>query len=65
MKLKEAKTVICCFRNGKKLILENIVSVYSHEKMLEFYDSDHVITCVMLDALDYYMVADSEKEGKI
>lgn len=60
MKLKETKTVICCFRNGKKLILENIVSVFSLEKMLEFYDSDHVCTCVMLDALDYYMVENKE-----
>lgn len=56
MELKETKTVICQFRNGKKLILENIVSVFSHEKMIEFYDSEHVGSCVMLDALDYYMV---------
>ena len=62
MKLKETKTVICCFRNGKKLILENIVSVYSHEKMIEFYDSDYTGTCVMLDALDYYMVKNEEGE---
>ena len=65
MKLKETRTVICCFRNGKKLILENIITVFSHEKMLEFYDSDHVCTCVMLDALDYYMVEDSKKEGEV
>ena len=56
MKLKETKTVICQFRNGKKLILENIVSVFSHEKIIEFCDSEHVDSCVMLDALDYYMV---------
>ena len=56
MELKETKTVICQFINGKKLILENIVSVFSREKMMEFYDSEHVRPCVMLDALDYYMV---------
>ena len=56
MKLKENKTVICGFKNGKKLILENIVTVFTHEKMIELYDSDHVGSCVMLDALDYYMV---------
>lgn len=60
MELKETKTVICGFRNGKKLKLENINTVFGHEKMIEFYDIDHVSTCVMLDALDYYMVKNKE-----
>lgn len=60
MKLKETKTVICGFRNGKKLILENIVTVFTHDKMIEFYDNNHVGSCVMLDALDYYMVENKE-----
>ena len=62
MKLKRFKSVIFFFKDSSVLKIENIVSVFSHEKMLEIIDDKDKVYCILLESLDYYQVENLSEE---
>ena len=56
MKLKRFKRAMFYFKNSRVLKIENIVSVFSHEKMIEITDDKDQAYCILYDSLDFYQV---------
>lgn len=56
MKLKRFKRAMFFFKDSRVLKIENIVSVFSHEKMIEVIDDKENAYCILFDSLDYYQV---------
>lgn len=60
MKLKRFKRALFYFKDSRILKIENIVSVFSHEKMLEITDDKDQVYCVLLESLNFYQVENME-----
>lgn len=61
MKLKRFQRAMFYFKNSRVLKIENIVSVFSHEKMIEITDDKDQTFCILYDSLDFYQVENASE----
>ena len=56
MKLKRYKKAMFFFKDSRVLKIENIVTVFQHEKMIEIIDDKDNAYCILYESLDFYQV---------
>lgn len=56
MKVKRIKRAMFFFKDSRVLKIEHIVSVFSHEKMIEIVDDKDQAYCILYNSLDFYQV---------
>ena len=61
MQLKRFKRAMFYFKDSRILKVENVVSVFMHDKMIEVIDDKNQAYCVLLESLDFYQVENSSE----